>query len=775
MKKLLTVLASSVLSLACQATVLFQDSSNYPYANGPIEGQGQWYCYSSKTNNDIFVTNNVILFNATNNDYIAAPSSGFYSPYNSTLAASFNLNISQAPGFNNYNGGYFLQFVSTNANECCNLFISTNGTVIPGTFRLSIANFSVSFSNIQQPVTYPVDLFTNVTYNVVIYYDTEFGAFLFIDPTENDYFNALNDGEGNAIQGTLGSGYVYATDKAINSARAQVTPNAIGFQPYFTGGISNVIVGTLFDDVFNTTNLPVFGIQPAPGTNYSGNAATFTALAAGSDLTYQWYSTSSGKLSDGVAYSGSTSNILTVNNLVGTDSYYVIATDAYGQTATSASATEYVNTTPTPVFFGTNVVAVSITNNPFSPAAITDVASGTGPIQYQWYYATNAVYSATSKFAALPGATNASISPTYVGEYYVLASNTVSGGTLAIGPTNIVAITPPQAASIQDLNNYLNSSISLVLANPGGTVYLNNGNVQVSGYVNGYSGYGSTFNSFFLQDTNGYGINVFLGSNGNTNTPPIGANVTVTAPVETYHATLEMYATSKAQLVTNFFSTNAIIPFLGNPFYSNFVANPLSTNTFRYENAVVTFTNVYLYGTSTGGALGSGNSYSGVGGIFTSNSYVILYATVGAPYDAVTNNKTMEFYCRTYNLLNSDGTRLAINPFSFKPIPSHLAQLTGIFQVYGGTPSYVEVIPTRYEDLVTNAPAPSLAASLITTNLNVSWLVNTGSTYSVLSGTNLTGPWKKEVSGLGYYPSVGSFQQTVTPGSSRKFYQVTTP
>ncbi len=162
----------AVSAASLPAAVLY-DSANYSYTNGPLAGQGEWYVYSAGTPaDDTMVTNGVIYLASTNADSVAAPVGGFYSANNGSIVwASFTLKVNQVPAYNNYNGGYFCQFISTNNNACCNVFISTNGTVLPGTFRLSIANFSVSFSNLQPPVTYPEDLLPNVIYNVVIAYD----------------------------------------------------------------------------------------------------------------------------------------------------------------------------------------------------------------------------------------------------------------------------------------------------------------------------------------------------------------------------------------------------------------------------------------------------------------------------------------------------------------------------------------------------------------------------------------------------------------------------
>ena len=104
-----------------------------------------------------------------------------------------------------------------------------------------------------------------------------------INPSGVDYNNLIG-GAGE------GSGFVYGTDIAINATRGDIEITRIGFSPYIDAGISNVILGTTFPDVYDTNNInpPVFGIQPSSSTNYSGNSATFYSLAAGSDLTYQW-------------------------------------------------------------------------------------------------------------------------------------------------------------------------------------------------------------------------------------------------------------------------------------------------------------------------------------------------------------------------------------------------------------------------------------------------------------------------------------------------------
>jgi len=378
MKKITTLLFCSVLTaLSLRADVLFQDSTNYPYNNGCIEGQGQWYCFYPKatTNLDALVTNNVLLLNSTNHDEVGTPTNGWV---NGTFFnyASFSLNVSKLP--TDTNGGYFCQLQNNNdTNDCCHVFIERRDTVIPGTYRLGIANFDTSYANLIPPVNYPMDLATGITYTVVILfnnniYDTTFGgSTLWINPSEQDWYN---ESAGNAYSPGVGWGYVYGLDTSGNLGTG-ITQ--IGFSPYINAGISNVMAGTDFDDV-NTTNPPVIGIQPQPGTNYSGNSATFYVVASGIDLTYQWYD-DGGALQNGANIIGSTSNILVINNLSTSDSYYVVVTDYYTNAATSESAAYTVNDTLTAPFFPAGTTAVTVTNNVFTYTSLTNMAEGTDP------------------------------------------------------------------------------------------------------------------------------------------------------------------------------------------------------------------------------------------------------------------------------------------------------------------------------------------------------------------------------------------------------------
>jgi hypothetical protein len=777
-KRILPLFFILILTSAARAYVLFNDATNYPYANGLIETQGQWYVYYPKTPIlDAYVTNNVLLLNSTNKDNVGTPTNGWSNPTEFNYA-SFRINISQLPS--STNGGYFCQLQDINdTNDCCHVFIDTRDTSVPGTYRLAIGNYTTSFSALAGPPNnYPMDLATDVWYNVVILFDTNssdftfVGATLWINPSYNDY---LNVADGDDLGGGQGVNYVYGTDKTSSTGLLDIAISQIGFSPYINGGISNVISGTTFNDV-NSTNLPVYGIQPQSATNYSGNPTSFYAVASGVDLTYQWYSTTFGQLSDGANYSGSQSDALTVNNQTASDTYYCIVTDAYGNSLTSSNAVDTVITTPTAIFFPTNEVPLTNVANLFTSSGFTNIALGTGPIYYQWYFAPT---NTPATFSPLPGQNSPALNLfladySTAGNYFLLASNSVNSGSLAFGPTNSIIEIAPLSATMLQLHNLLVTYTNVIAAGKVNPIQVNTNNVIVSGYVSMVA-YGSgSYTEYYIQDASGLGAEVYLPGFGNTNGYPIGTYVTVSAPVEIYYGELELAPTSPSAITTNVAPLIPVTPRLMNYAFNSIATNNFGSTALTYQCSVVTFTNCYIYGNNKGGVLGiTGNQHDGVGGIFESNYYTQVYFTANGPYNPATGNtNTWELYEPTYNY-GPAANPILDNPFDDAPIPTNCVQLTGIYVPYSA--GVAELIPSRLVDYVTNAPAPfvtSIAESK-TGTATVTWPANPGSTYSVNSAAAINGPWTQAAYGLAYYPTNGSF--TDTNKSPAKFYQITSP
>ncbi len=793
--RILLPLVFILTSLGVRATVLFEDSSNYPYANGCIEGQGQWYCYSPSTPyTNTYVTNNVLLLvTSSTNDAVATPTNGWVNPTGLDYAG-FMLNVSQLPA--NADGNYFFQF-QTNADksDACHLFIQTAGTSVPGTYRLAIGNYDTSYNVLTPPTTFPEDLSTGVWYQVVVLYDISGdadspNAWLWINPSEQDYQNFVQaDGSFfySGIPG-LGDNYVGAQDTSGSASQLAMQPTQVGFSPYVNAGVSNVIVGTAFNDVYSK-NLPAFGIQPQSGTNYSGNPAVFYAVASGVDISNQWYD-ENGPLANGPNYVGVNSNTLVVNSLSASDTYYDLVTDTYGNTLASSNATETVYTTPTAPFFPANVVAVTNNANLFTVAGFTNTALGTGPLYYQWYFAPT---NTPTTFTPMSGQNSAGLSLslvdyTYQGNYYVSVSNSVSGGSIAVGPTNKLVEVAPLIATMPQLHNLMISFTNLLNANKTGTTLIST-NVSVSGYVTTFGGFGSTYSEFYIQDASGYAAQVYLqyesghGSIQNTNTPPVGTYVNVTGELEVYHGELEMAPATIVPGGPTGMTTNTaapvipVGPVLANGIFNDLMTNDVGQNALLYDCALLTFTNVYIYNNT------SGLYTNSVGlGLFNTNQATELYFTVGGPYstNAPVNTNLMELYQYGYDYpegsfgVHNTSAGATSSAFYNQPIPHYCYQLTGAWLDYNLTAGG-ELEPSRPADYVTNPPpAFAITASVSSKDAaTLNWAPNLGSTYSTWISTNLLGPWSLAAQGLTYYPTNGAY--TDTNKAPYKFYEISSP
>jgi hypothetical protein len=183
-----------------------------------------------------------------------------------------------------------------------------------------------------------------------------------------------------------------------------------------------------------TVNVPVFIMaQPQSLTVTQGQTANFSVVAAGTPtLTYQWYF-------NGAPLGVSATNALLIVSPARTNnagSYSVVVNNAYGS-ATSAVASLAVNVPPGIVTQPQNqAVAMGQT------ASFSVVASGTGPLNYQWNCNGSPMNGATSSTLALPGVhTNDAAS------YTVTVSNSAGSMTSAAASltiTNpIISLTVP--------------------------------------------------------------------------------------------------------------------------------------------------------------------------------------------------------------------------------------------------------------------------------------------------------------------------------------------
>jgi hypothetical protein len=722
MKKLLIALFALACVIAARADLLFSDDFNYP--DGCIETDGVWSVYAPTTpHQDAFVVNDQLILNQTNYDAVSAPFPTNDAPI--VVYASFNINVSQLP---TDKGGFFCVLKDNTNDTVAHVFIDTLDTVVPGTYRLGIANFATAITTVGA-TNFPLDLATGVTYQVVFSWDETanvLGASFWVNPSSSS------------------DQFVFGGD-TTNTFLQNLTVSQIGFSQYANQGIvaiGNVMVGSSFSDVMtNVAQLPVIGIQPQGTSVYSGNGTTLYTAASGMDITYQWYSNTVALADDGVTTIGSESNVLVLNNLQATANYSVVVTDNAGS-VTSAVAVVSVNATPTPPFF--TLQPQGGTNSLDSPITLTASASGSGTITYQWYFEA----SGGSSFSPVSGQTSPSYSFTAAyansGSYYVTATGSDGGNN---STTVSVFVIPPPLVTIGYMHSYITNSNKSLNIN-GGQVF------NVEGIVTSIGQILSTGTAeFFIQDGTG-GCLVYAGGFTPAKTPPVGALVNVVSPAQSYYGELEMDPTTSSP-------TNAVITLSTNnplpaPIPLNLplmATNTMGTYGLAVQCSLVSMTNVYLYSSSSGAA---------VTGNFPTNSSKALYA-FQQPYSA--GQPYIEVYVYTYtNALNQINTN-----YWGKPIPSQVYQLTGAQAIY--SPTQPELYPSRYADFVITPPATFPVTVAVTNGApTLSWPAVVGSTYSVYSSTNLLGPWTQTF-GLGYYPSIGSYTDT-NGAASAEFYRV---
>ncbi len=124
------------------------------------------------------------------------------------------------------------------------------------------------------------------------------------------------------------------------------------------------------DVTLSINPLPVITTGPVNQTISSGSSASFSVVATGAGLTYQWRK-GTANLNNGGNISGATSNMLTINPASGSDSatnYNVLISDACSKTITSANVSLSVSSTSgIDPASGENInAAATIFPNPFS-------------------------------------------------------------------------------------------------------------------------------------------------------------------------------------------------------------------------------------------------------------------------------------------------------------------------------------------------------------------------------------------------------------------------
>lgn len=244
-----------------------------------------------------------------------------------------------------------------------------------------------------------------------------------------------------------------------------------------SNGAGNVTTNSSLLNVLAPTTLTITS-DPANVTVYATQTATFAVSATGTGtLHYQWYQ-------NGAAISGATSSTYTTPALTAGDdgsTFYVTVTDVdcTNTTRTSATATLSVSTTDTAVPPTIVTQPLGVTASVNGTATFTVVASGPGPLKYQWYRVPyNSANMSTVAGTSISGATSASYavptSATYAAndgdQYYVTVANDYGSAVsqravLAVGKGMLLQVTGQPQSEYVAVNSLATFSVTATCIN----------------------------------------------------------------------------------------------------------------------------------------------------------------------------------------------------------------------------------------------------------------------------------------------------------------------
>lgn len=704
MKHLLTLALLLVFTAKTSAAALLYDSFDYPQGNIVTNSGGAWIRHSG-TGNDSLVSSgryeiNQNRFDDINNDF-SEPNAGQF------LFASFKINVTQLP---TTSGTYFAHFKDeTTSNFVARVFLLRREAQLPGTFRIGIANLSGNATNI-----FPLDLATNVDYQVVVSYDTaDYATTLYLDPSgPSDTRIVANDIVGGAPAIAVWSAYAFRQASGIGALT-----------------VDDLVVGNDFSEVF--TNAPVapgIALQPVGTTNYAGASAQLVALGHGpGPLSYQWRRDGA-NVSEGGGVSGASASVLSLSPLAGSHSgeYDVVVTSPYGS-ATSHVAVVSVDTSTRPPDITKQPTGA--TNYVGSGVTLSVEAIGPGPITYQWTFNGTDLSGATTNRISFPVVTNENTGP-----YQVRVSNPYGTTNSAVA---FVQILPPLRTNIaylhtlQDTETWLPTNTTAVFEIEG-VVYTHT-NITTSGNA-----------LYYIQDNTG-GIALFYGGGSNFR-PAAGDRVRVVGPLAVFSSLLEISPSASNPLHTaEILSSGNPLP-LPRPFAFSQTNDIVAMET-QIEGALVKLTNVY-FPTANGTAT------------FPLGANVTVTNAAGETFTVRVDSRVTS--------LNS----MTIPAFAYEVIGA-----MGQFQGNTSQPrnNGYQVIVTRPEDIITTQPIepPLVSISRNGGDITLAWPSDPGASYTVWASDTLAGPFQSLRSGLTFTGPEGQFSEPA-PAAAR-FYRVSRP
>ncbi|HOX56767.1 MAG TPA: immunoglobulin domain-containing protein [Candidatus Paceibacterota bacterium] len=639
------------------------------------------------------------------------------------LYASFTVRCATLPT----SSQYFAHFKNASTAFQCRAFYLA-GTQ-PGTWRLGIAGAAGTPNQ-----TYPVDLATNVDYQVVVGWN----------PTT---------GEVNGIASAAAALWVNPIDSfetALVTSDAVANPPApVAFafrQPSsgaWVGVISNLCVATTFDEAAQSvwaTNAfaPQVVYQPA-GTNvFENQGFTLVAVANGQglrNLTYQWKQNGSD-----VSNENGNSPIFIRSSATSGDSgtYTVVVTTPHGEFATSSGAIVNVSSAPVPP----TITQQPVSTNAYYGQTVSLYCGATGPgtLSYAWYHNGNTVASEANANVSGDGTATLTIANLQsgngtLGTYRCDVSNEY--GT-RIGSNAVVSASAVPTTTIYDLKGHVDDTFYL----PTNTTAL----WSVTGVVTVYTNLTGAANmSIMIQDATG-GIGVFWPGHG-ADRPAVGDSVTAIGTLAHFNSQLQININSgdpSNMLITNSHNNPLPTPYVLPLTFTNGVGYGGVSNVVRsYIGSRVTLTNVYFV--SAPGTFGTGQ--------------------------------------QTLQVTNASGDRFtvffnaAVTPaFSGQAIPTGPVNITAPMSYFLGSTAPdrsagFQIIPTRYEDITTAAAAPTPVTIIGITPTEIQYSGGSGSQFVLYESTSVAAPLNTWTRTAQINPGTpGSF--SITASGTQKFYSI---
>jgi hypothetical protein len=736
---LFTVALTCLGAASARADLIWYEGFNYPDGNVTNTSGGLWISHNGPGGAAaMFVKNHKLEVSGNSSTNAPRQDDDHRNfciadcPYTNgaqVVYASFTINCTNLPtAVSNYIAHFYVN--SSTFHGRVHAMLGT----LPGTWRLGISGASTPVSKI-----FPVDLAPNTDYQVVVGWD----------PTSSDVPPLFSDAA------TLWINPVSSADTSVTSGDSVTTPPAsVGYAfrqaagtTSFFAVITNLAVATTFDEAAtnvwsNTPVAPTIINQPRSVTNFVGVPVLLSVVVNGQslgDLTYQWRK-------DGVEFfnpAGNT-NVYSIASLANSDvAQYdvVIANPITSLSVTSQVAYVAIDTNQIPPFFVKQPASAKVFSG--QTATFSVAAAGPQPITYQWFYNGSPATGPNVSGADTPTVTIANVlsNNATTGSYFCAASNQY-GGSNSITVT--LSVTNPPIVNISFLRGLVDSTFFLPTNT---TAYYTVTNVIVTA-----SGAFTALPNaeFFVQDGTG-GIAVFVANGGSTMFPAAGDRVNVTGPLSHFNSLLQFNLDASDLshvIVTNSHNNplpaGVVLPF---SFTNGIGFGGVSNVIHQYEGMLVTFTNVYF----TTGFDGTNT--------FPSGTTTMTNITGG----------TFRFF------LNSSMSNIigqTIPPFAWTvtgPM-SYFLSATDTNRSSG-----FEFDPTRFEDIVSTAAPPTATITVTNTKALITWVAQPYVGYSILSATNVTGPYLPLTSSeLTFTNTLGQYLDIIGT-TDRRFYKISSP